>query len=111
MRLLHEMTIFQTVKSKVIETVRLSVSISLRNLYNSLNSIKERLYCSEKDEEIFFNFTSFSTVFEFYPDDGNVIMKCCVQWNPIYEKISISGPPGPEVIKLFSCSTQLSMKF
>ena len=42
---LHEISIFQTVKSKVIiplfETVRLSVSISLRNLYNSLNSIKE----------------------------------------------------------------------
>ena len=37
MRLLHEIAIFQTVKSKVIfslfETVRLSVSISLRNLY------------------------------------------------------------------------------
>ena len=45
MRLLHEIAIFQTVKSKMIislfETVRLSVSISLRNLYNSLNSIKE----------------------------------------------------------------------
>ena len=45
MRLLHEIAIFETVKSKVIialfETVRLSVSISLRNLYNSLNSIKE----------------------------------------------------------------------
>ena len=45
MRLLHEIAIFQTVKSKVIisllETVRLSVSISLRNLHNSLNSIKE----------------------------------------------------------------------
>ena len=45
MRLHHEITIFQSVKSKVItslfETVRLSVSISLRNLYNSLNSIKE----------------------------------------------------------------------
>ena len=45
MRLLHEIAIFQIVKSKVIislyETVRLSVSISLRNLYNSLNSIKE----------------------------------------------------------------------
>ena len=45
MRLLHEIVIFQTVKSKVIislfETVKLSVSISLRNLYNSLNSIKE----------------------------------------------------------------------
>ena len=48
MRLLHEIAIFQTVKSKVIislfETVRLSVSISLRNLYNSLNSIKEKLF-------------------------------------------------------------------
>ena len=46
MRLLHEIAIFQTVKSKVIislfETVRLSVSILLRNLYNSLNSIKEK---------------------------------------------------------------------
>ena len=46
MRLLHEFAIFQTVKSKVIislfETVRLSVSISPRNLYNSLNSIKEK---------------------------------------------------------------------
>ena len=46
MRLLHEINIFQTVKSKVtisqFETVRLSVSISLRNLYNSLNSIKEK---------------------------------------------------------------------
>ena len=37
---------FETVKSKVIismfETVRLSVSISPRNLYNSLKSIKEK---------------------------------------------------------------------
>ena len=45
MRLLNEIAIFQTVKSKVLislfETVRLSVSISLRNLCNSLNSIKE----------------------------------------------------------------------
>ena len=47
MRLLHEIAIFQTVKSKVrislFETVRLSVSISLRNLNYSLNSIKERI--------------------------------------------------------------------
>ena len=38
---------FETVKSKVIislfETVRLSVSISPRNLYHSLKSIKEKL--------------------------------------------------------------------
>ena len=48
MRLLHEIAILQTLKSEVIislfETVRLSVSISLRNLYNSLNSIKEKLF-------------------------------------------------------------------
>ena len=46
MRLLHEIAIFQTVKSKVkislFKTVRLSVSISQRNLYNSLNSVKEK---------------------------------------------------------------------
>ena len=39
---------FETVKSKVIislfETVRLSVSISPRNLYNSLKSIKENWF-------------------------------------------------------------------
>ena len=42
-----KLLLFQKAKSKVIislfETVRLSVSISLRNLYNSLNSIKETL--------------------------------------------------------------------
>ena len=47
MRLLNEIAIFQTMKTKVIislfEPVRLSVSISLRNPYNSLNSIKEIL--------------------------------------------------------------------
>ena len=52
-----------------------------------------------------FSFVSFSTVFQSYQDNGRVIirtpfMEGCVQWNP-----------GPEVIKLFSCSTQLSMKF
>ena len=43
---LNEILFFETVKSKVIislfETVRLSVSISPRNLYNPLKSIKER---------------------------------------------------------------------
>ena len=45
MKLFHENPIFETVKSKVIillfETVKLSVSISPRYLYNSLKSIKE----------------------------------------------------------------------
>ena len=49
MKLFHENPIFETVKSKVIislfETVRLSVSISPRNLYNSLKSIKKTVLC------------------------------------------------------------------
>ena len=44
-RVFHEIPIFQTVISKVIislsETVRLSISILLRNLYNSSKNIKE----------------------------------------------------------------------
>ena len=46
MELFHEILFFETVKLKVIislfETVRLSVSFSPRNLYNSLKSIKEK---------------------------------------------------------------------
>ena len=30
------------------------------------------------------DFTFFSTVFQSYQDDGRMIMKVCVQWNPIY---------------------------
>ena len=52
MKLFHENPIFETVKSKVIislfETVRLSVSISPRNLYNSLKSIKKNNYALRK---------------------------------------------------------------
>ena len=49
MKLFHENPIFfEAVKLKVIisllETVRLSVSISPRNLYNSLKSVKEKIF-------------------------------------------------------------------
>ena len=48
--ILMKILFFETVKSKVIislfETVRLSVSISPRNLYNSLKSIKEIVFLS-----------------------------------------------------------------
>ena len=30
------------------------------------------------------DFTSFSTVFQSYQDDGQMIMKGCVQWNLVY---------------------------
>ena len=29
-------------------------------------------------------FTTFSTVFQSYQDDECVVMKGCVQWNPVY---------------------------
>ena len=31
-----------------------------------------------------YEFTSFSTVFQSYQDDGGMIMKGCVQWNSVY---------------------------
>ena len=30
------------------------------------------------------DFTSFSTVFQLYQDDGRLIMKGCVQWSSVY---------------------------
>ena len=30
-------------------------------------------------------FTFFSTVFQSYQDVGQMIMKGCVQWNPVYD--------------------------
>ena len=31
------------------------------------------------------DFTSFSTLFQSYQDDGRIIIKGCVQWNPVYD--------------------------
>ena len=36
------------------------------------------------DGRISCDFTSLSTVFQSYQDDGRMIMKGCVQWNPVY---------------------------
>ena len=44
-------------------------------LFNSVSVIDGWMTC---------DFTSFSTVFQSYQDDGRMIMKGCVQWNPVY---------------------------
>ena len=82
MRFLHEIAIFQTVKSKVIislfETVRLSVSISLRNLYNSLNSTKEiGIFLFG----IFHNTTEFTDVITEIFKNGSLIYWNCTAVN------------------------------
>ena len=42
------------------------------------------------------DFMSFLTVFRSYQDDGRMIMKGCVQWNPVYDK-KISPRAGLEL--------------
>ena len=55
-----------------------------------LCAMEPRLYAHEGlelyvlDRWMICDFTSFSTVFETYQDDGRMIMKGCVQRNPVY---------------------------
>ena len=37
------------------------------------------------DGWMIYDFTSFSTVVQLNQDDGQLMMKGCVQWNPIYD--------------------------
>ena len=42
-------------------------------------------FCASNDDGwMICDFTSFSTVLQSYQDDGRMIMKGCVQWNPVY---------------------------
>ena len=90
MRLLLEIAIFQKVKSKVIislfETVRLSVSISLRNLYNSLNSIKETYFFEYKTE--FFSFQNNPKNLDLSYKMDLDLWDCLGKVNLYYSKIS-----------------------
>ena len=45
---------------------------------------KYNLLASEMDGWVTCDFTPFSTVFQSYQDYGRMIMKDCVQWNPVY---------------------------
>ena len=65
MKLFHENPIFKTLKSKMIislfETVGLSVSISPRNLYNSLKSIKE-IILNHRDSYLAIPWQKYATI-------------------------------------------------
>ena len=46
------------------------------------------------------DFTSFSTIFQSYQDDGRMIMKDYVQWNPFtVEKISLQAGLKPRIAR------------
>ena len=61
----------------------MNLPITSRQVHTSSASLAS--YCVWKtDGWMTCNFTSFSTVFQSYQDDGWVIMKGCVQWNPVY---------------------------
>ena len=49
--------------------------------------LKAELYNTEWMFEVMddLDFLSFSTIFQSYQNDGQVIMQGCVQWNPVYE--------------------------
>ena len=51
--------------------------------YLELRNIRKD-YLMKVDEWMTCDFTSFSTVFQSYQDDRRMVMKGCVQWNPIY---------------------------
>ena len=63
-------------------------------LSNSYKAASQRM-----DAWVTCDFTSFSTVFQSYQDDGRMIMKGCVQWNPVYDRKDLrlrrGSNPGP----------------
>ena len=54
-----------------------------RDNFKGLYSIQLLYFAEGMDEFMTCDFTSFSTVFQLYEDDGRMIMKGCVQWNPV----------------------------
>ena len=51
------------------------------------------MLCHVMDVWMTCDFMTFSTVFQSYQEDGRIIMKDCVQWNPVYgwEEFTSSG--------------------
>ena len=56
---------------------------TIQNQAHNFRSEQESLQRFEMDGWINCDFTSFPTVFQSYQDDGRVIVKGCVQWNPV----------------------------
>ena len=101
MKLFHDILFFETVKSKVIislfETVRLSVSISPRNLYNSLKSIKEKKSVIVCGENISYFFTSDEYFF-------TVANRSCLKNLGLHFFQKISGMDGSCLTSRYGCT-------
>ena len=61
----------------------------LNHIYNG-RSLRDLLFATHDEMDgwmdgwMICDFTSFATVFKSYQDDGQMIVKSCVQWNPVY---------------------------
>ena len=62
--------------------VRKDQSGLLRSL---LAKIRQHKDYSKMNEWMTCDFISFSSVFQSYQNNGRSIIKCCVQWNPVYD--------------------------
>ena len=49
-----------------------------------LQALGKTCHCHEIGDWVNCDFMSFSAVFQSYQDDVMVIMKGCMQWNPVY---------------------------
>ena len=69
-------------KGSLIQWKDINVTNSL--LFNyGIHFFTQKIPCF-RDGWMTCDFTSFSTVFQVYQDDGQMIMKGCVQWNSVY---------------------------
>ena len=62
------------------------VQVGILAIHTTVDTSPSRTTLKSKywDGRMTCDFMSFSKVFQSYQDDGRMIMKGCVQWNPVY---------------------------
>ena len=71
------------------------INIMFVHLTSSIYAAHENPYSNMMDGWMTCNFRTFSTLFQSYQDDGWMIMKGCVQWNPVYGREDFTSSEDP----------------